>query len=1269
MKLTKRIVCMILSLMMIMNMTSLFSTAVFAEKPNSYTYSTENFKVDYTVTDSWGNNQIVQVKLTNIGKENIENWALKFKADGKIENLWGAKLIKHENTEYIIESAPYNFILKPNQSITFGYKYISDKGDAPKTFELCSKRAEKKDGYIVNLKVINSGDDESTCQIEIKNTSQNPIKLWEIEFDGDFQINNVWNATLIKSENGKHKIKSTDETNIIEPNSSAIIGMQCKKTNDLQIKNSKLSEVVINTSSDIVDLKLFLIATYNQENKSIILNWNSTVSEGNFDIQVSTDGTNYTTVNSVSNLAEYEYKATNNADKLYFKVIQTTADGKSVESNTVTLIKDDDDYNLEDSDKDGLPDAYENMIGTNPLKADTDGDGLSDYEELYITNTDPLKADTDGNGILDGNEDLDSDGLTNIQEIKYGTDPLISDTDSDGLNDGDEVNKYKTDPLKADTDEDGINDGDEIKLGLNPLTKYTKEGILDSEVKFEQKISNDTLKNINTPDNPFELDIKINATGYGDSNLIAGTSGYSNAMAGNTAIQGAPVQLDYNNGKVEKTTIKFKLKDSLLAKANETAEKELSSTSKLERYHIFRYDEEYNFLYPVKTIEDGDTIYTETDKLGTYCVMDLLEWDKTLQDNSQPQSISTTNSNQEVDLSDIEQQINTLTEQINDDSFANLNEQQKNELCEKLLQEQIDEIHEFDSQNKTDIKSKSQEDKKKMDIVIAVDSTRLMANGLDLDRPNFANSYCTQSTFFISKLITSMNRKGNIDWRICLIDFKKYPNDGDNARTIYTAPNGSIWFDKGSDIVEKLRTIEQKTKVAKKSTQTSWDSLGYATEELKYRDGAVRQAVLMTNQDAKDDNRYNIKDINEMSEKLLKKGIRTHFVTHMDSIDYYTPLRKTTKGLYAFYFYNFILYFPQSTVDYIVNAEPLPIGSNTNVITSYGLEKIDTSNILGEHLNKDLDGDGLSNKQEIRTDLIKDEVTLNNLMTMKQFSEKIDTSTIGGFTKELLSKNSDMLVLPLKSDPRKIDSDGDGFLDSINNNYNKSGYYKIADKWPLSSKPRPEFYQKDGNYYFNELKFPSTNVGGRKKNKIFSSQNLKLTEEEQKYIYDLCKVANSNKHFPETDPLLVMAICAHESSCTSIINYLNFTGYMQINPNHVIAYCNEKKYYNNDSGRMVKDIINTMLLQNRLNSYDFNLLKSDKTNVSTVKNIILDPYVNLTFGVAKLHECIFEKENSWDGLCYYCSIYDVHSPREDYYYRNHLASFIKERSLYEEKYF
>ncbi len=126
-----------------------------------------------------------------------------------------------------------------------------------------------------------------------------------------------------------------------------------------------------------------------------------------------------------------------------------------------------------DSDNDGLVDYLENYIGTNSAKKDTDSDGLSDYEEVMSIGTDPSLSDTDEDGKNDFDSDEDNDGLTNGYEISIGTKATEVDSDGDLITDYDEVFLHKTSPISEDTDRDGANDGWEIINGFNPLIYNT----------------------------------------------------------------------------------------------------------------------------------------------------------------------------------------------------------------------------------------------------------------------------------------------------------------------------------------------------------------------------------------------------------------------------------------------------------------------------------------------------------------------------------------------------------------------------------------------------------------------------------------------------------------------------------------------------------------------------------------------------------------------------------------------------------------------------
>ncbi len=142
-----------------------------------------------------------------------------------------------------------------------------------------------------------------------------------------------------------------------------------------------------------------------------------------------------------------------------------------------------------DSDGDGIPDEVEYQLGTDPLNKYSDNDGYSDlFKERFkdrgfkhgVSQIERCRANSPKCPLVNGKRstcDTDGDGLNDCEEFEIGTDPELVDTDGDGIPDGVEF-RVGMDPLRDDTREDldfdGIRNLDEVLQFSSPTLADTR---------------------------------------------------------------------------------------------------------------------------------------------------------------------------------------------------------------------------------------------------------------------------------------------------------------------------------------------------------------------------------------------------------------------------------------------------------------------------------------------------------------------------------------------------------------------------------------------------------------------------------------------------------------------------------------------------------------------------------------------------------------------------------------------------------------------------
>ena len=195
-----------------------------------------------------------------------------------------------------------------------------------------------------------------------------------------------------------------------------------KDFGSLAIESDPLVAEVVETAANTFEVTLSLTEAVELSAVEVVL---TTTSGVTLDTHESLLGSSWvssvSTTDTTITFGATKFPASSIEDVVKF-TLTTAGSGESLVSALTILDEDEFEQTLNitlgtsaDSDEDGLTDAEEAELGTDPNNADSDGDGLADGIEVEL-GTSPTTADTDGDGYTDGEEQAEGTSPTDADD-------------------------------------------------------------------------------------------------------------------------------------------------------------------------------------------------------------------------------------------------------------------------------------------------------------------------------------------------------------------------------------------------------------------------------------------------------------------------------------------------------------------------------------------------------------------------------------------------------------------------------------------------------------------------------------------------------------------------------------------------------------------------------------------------------------------------------------------------------------------------------------
>ena len=342
-------------------------TTEIVENNLEVVYQEKEYKIIISLKEHWDSGYNANVKIENIGEETIENWYLQWVYEEDITNIWNAEVKSHQDANYIIKNVTWNQDIESGKSIEFGFSGNKSFTGFPKECKLVGDSSEvKKDDYTIQYQLDSDWGDGFTGRVLITNNTEQTLEDWVLEMDFARQITNIWDG----------KIKLHEENHYIIQNAGYNSNIMAGQTISFGFNG-------INGKKEM-EPEAYHLYSYNDEAEQY-----KTI---HFELNIDPDGVTNIPEDQIVETGKYMQEPEQNPQKDGYVFLGWSTDVNGDEyfiPDETPIVKDlvlyADWFNYideTDTDKDGLSDELERILETDPLKEDTDGDGINDSPVL-----------------------------------------------------------------------------------------------------------------------------------------------------------------------------------------------------------------------------------------------------------------------------------------------------------------------------------------------------------------------------------------------------------------------------------------------------------------------------------------------------------------------------------------------------------------------------------------------------------------------------------------------------------------------------------------------------------------------------------------------------------------------------------------------------------------------------------------------------------------------------------------------------------------------